>query len=496
MDRPPTSSEDPPGYGEDSPSYFNTPTEEDRFSLNLPGNGSAMRLLPQSNDAEYRPYVPSSTVRYPPQDRMPVSPKRKPVATGRHVRWQDSQARDARRRNTPLSSLLFEAQEKLDKIPPAVTGHAPPMLKARVTLKRSPNTNRVPSYRVQRPSPERYHRPTVSNIQNSRPNSSLGQTPLIPPPAAAIRHISPERTSPMRPGTPLSQTSDWTRPPPASVAYEPAELNGSPRPGSPSTKYGGSRRRPLPPAPLFAGASAPRVSLDETTIPIPESADDVFVAGNVHKQTTLDPRASLKSQESYLSDSTLTEEYEPEKEATKDHYAPAPEGRQDRRGLREAQMIKKEVRLINGELILECKIPTILHSFLPRRDEREFTHMRYTAVTCDPDDFVLKGYKLRQNIGSTLRDTELFICVTMYNESEIDFTRTMHGIMRNITHFCSRAKSRTWGKDGWQKIVVCVIADGRKKVHPRTLNALAAMGVYQEGIAKNIVNQKEVTAHV
>jgi chitin synthase len=204
----------------------------------------------------------------------------------------------------------------------------------------------------------------------------------------------------------------------------------------------------------------------------------------------------LKSHDSYLSESTFTEEYEPEKNEKVDHYGPAPEGRQDRRGLREAQMIKKEVRLINGELILECKIPTILHSFLPRRDEREFTHMRYTAVTCDPDDFVLKGYKLRQNIGSTMRETELFVCVTMYNESEIDFTRTMHGIMRNITHFCSRAKSRTWGKDGWQKIVVCIMADGRRKVHPRTLNALAAMGVYQEGIAKNIVNQKEVTAHV
>jgi chitin synthase len=213
-------------------------------------------------------------------------------------------------------------------------------------------------------------------------------------------------------------------------------------------------------------------------------------------QTTADPRASLKSHDSYLSESTFTEEYEPENNEKFEHYGAAPEGRQDRRGLREAQMIKKEVRLINGELILECKIPTILHSFLPRRDEREFTHMRYTAVTCDPDDFVLKGYKLRQNIGSTMRDTELFICVTMYNESEIDFTRTMHGIMRNIAHFCSRSKSRTWGKDGWQKIVVCIMADGRRKVHPRTLNALAAMGVYQEGIAKNIVNQKEVTAHV
>lgn len=178
------------------------------------------------------------------------------------------------------------------------------------------------------------------------------------------------------------------------------------------------------------------------------------------------------------------------------HYGPAPKGRQNRRGVRQAHMTKKEVRLINGELVLECKIPTILHSFLPRRDEREFTHMRYTAVTSDPDDFTVNGYKLRQNIGSTMRETELFICVTMYNENEIDFTRTMHGIMRNITHFCSRNKSRTWGKDGWQKIVVCIIADGRQNVHPRTLNALAAMGVYQDGIAKNVVNQKEVTAHV
>jgi chitin synthase len=216
----------------------------------------------------------------------------------------------------------------------------------------------------------------------------------------------------------------------------------------------------------------------------------------VDGDASADPRASLKSSHSYLSDSTFTDEFDPDASNKMDHYGPAPEGRQDRRGARQAQMTKKEVRLINGELILECKIPTILHSFLPRRDEREFTHMRYTAVTCDPDDFVLSGYKLRQNIGSTSRETELFICVTMYNENEIDFTRTMHGIMRNIAHFCSRTKSRTWGKDGWQKIVVCVIADGRQKVHPRTLNALAAMGVYQDGIAKNIVNQKEVTAHV
>ncbi|KAK4982657.1 Chitin synthase, class 2 [Elasticomyces elasticus] len=225
-----------------------------------------------------------------------------------------------------------------------------------------------------------------------------------------------------------------------------------------------------------------------TSIPIDGDSDDVF--GSRGDES----RPELHSLDSYTSESTLTEEFTEKEEYG--HYGPAPTGHQARRGARQAQMMKKEVKLINGELILECKIPTILYSFLPRRDDIEFTHMRYTAVTCDPDDFVSRGYKLRQNIGSTARETELFICVTMYNENEIDFTRTMHGVMRNISHFCSREKSRTWGKDGWQKIVVCIISDGRQKVHPRTLDALAAMGCYQDGIAKNLVNQREVTAHV
>ena len=193
---------------------------------------------------------------------------------------------------------------------------------------------------------------------------------------------------------------------------------------------------------------------------------------------------------------TLSDSLESPFEDKYEHYGPAPEGQQERRGVREPQMSRKEVQLINGELVLECKIPTILYSFLPRRDEVEFTHMRYTAVTCDPDDFVNRGYKLRQNIGRTLRETELFICVTMYNEDEIGFTRTMHAVMKNVSHFCSRNKSRTWGENGWQKIVVCVISDGREKINPRTLDALAAMGVYQHGIAKNFVNQKAVQAHV
>ncbi|PLB50580.1 chitin synthase B [Aspergillus steynii IBT 23096] len=347
----------------------------------------------------------------------------------------------------------------------------------------------------------------------SRPVSSMRNAPNIPPPAASmvdIPHYSSRPGSPMRPWSP-TRAADWTRPagPPSVTGshYERADINGSPRPGTPSSRYGGSPRRPLPPAPLFSKTGSVSGGQD-ASIDIGDGVDpdDVFGGGGRTVEPHHNHTASVRS---FMSESTvITDEKDAMTKVDLDdddeasemvdpnlHYGPAPE-KQSRRGVRDAQMVKKEVQLINGELILECKIPTILHSFLPRRDDREFTHMRYTAVTCDPDDFTQKGYKLRQEIGSTARETELLICVTMYNEDEICFTRTMHGIMRNISHLCSRSKSRTWGKDGWKKIVVCVIADGRKKVHPRTLNALAALGVYQEGIAKNIVNQKQVNAHM
>ncbi|RUS16057.1 chitin synthase-domain-containing protein [Endogone sp. FLAS-F59071] len=72
----------------------------------------------------------------------------------------------------------------------------------------------------------------------------------------------------------------------------------------------------------------------------------------------------------------------------------------------------------------------------------------------------------------------------------------MDGVMKNIAHLCSRNRSRTWGPEGWKKVVVCIVADGRKKCDSRVLNVLASMGVYQDGIAKNLVNGKEVTAHI
>ncbi|KAH8912759.1 glycosyltransferase family 2 protein [Coniochaeta sp. PMI_546] len=376
-----------------------------------------------------------------------------------------------------------------------------------------------PDYGHDTPSTRPSARSYQSSIHSQR--SSILDPPSMPPPESTYIPYSGSTTnvsyrpsresmSPTRPWTPSRGSSEFPRAPPSPVHYEPADINGSPRPGTPSSRYGGSPRRPLPPAPLFStGRSSTLV--DDATVSIPLDGDDDIFGAPTASSDLGDAR--LRQRESYQTSAaqsavTLNDEDDDdyyteidEKQAAAsgpkvEHYGPAPEGKQERRGVRQPLMSKKEVQLINGELVLECKIPTILYSFLPRRDEVEFTHMRYTAVTCDPDDFVDRGYKLRQNIGRTARETELFICITMYNEDEYGFTRTMHAVMKNISHFCSRNKSRTWGEMGWQKIVVCVVSDGREKIHPRTLDALAAMGVYQHGIAKNYVNNKAVTAHV
>ena len=88
------------------------------------------------------------------------------------------------------------------------------------------------------------------------------------------------------------------------------------------------------------------------------------------------------------------------------HFGPAPSGRVLRR-----HKTKRRVQLTNGNLVVDLNVPPKL--VLPRRGEPETMKTRYTAVTCDPDQFEKKGFFLRQN--ETGRRTELFIVITMYN---------------------------------------------------------------------------------
>ena len=122
--------------------------------------------------------------------------------------------------------------------------------------------------------------------------------------------------------------------------------------------------------------------------------------------------------------------------------------------------------------------------------------MRYSAATGDPNDFKQNGFTLRQMLYEPPRQTELFIVITMYNENDKMFARTMHGVMKNIAYLCEREYSEPWGKDGWKKVVVCIVSDGREKINKRARSAIEVIGAYQDGIATNVVNGKPVSAHI
>ena len=109
---------------------------------------------------------------------------------------------------------------------------------------------------------------------------------------------------------------------------------------------------------------------------------------------------------------------------------------------REKLMKRRSVRhveLQNGNLVLDVKVPS--HIVPKGMDStEEMTKMRYTAATCDPDDFMRSKYSLRPYLYG--RHTELFIVMTMYNEDEVLFCRTMNSYVTG-PHLRSRTSTDT-----------------------------------------------------
>ncbi|KAI5812360.1 chitin synthase-domain-containing protein [Pyronema omphalodes] len=165
----------------------------------------------------------------------------------------------------------------------------------------------------------------------------------------------------------------------------------------------------------------------------------------------------------------------------------------------------RKIRLQQQVLSIDYPVPSAIQNAVQAKyrqpdvegGSEEFTHMRYTAATCDPDDFTLKnGYNLRPAMYN--RHTELLIAITYYNEDKMLTSRTLHGVMQNIRDIVNLKKSEFWNKGGpaWQKIVVCLVFDGIDPCDKNTLDVLATIGVYQDGVMKKDVDGKETTAHI
>ncbi|KAJ3113391.1 Chitin synthase, class 2 [Phlyctochytrium bullatum] len=158
-----------------------------------------------------------------------------------------------------------------------------------------------------------------------------------------------------------------------------------------------------------------------------------------------------------------------------------------------ARVVQKEVELSeNGNFVIEVPVSKHLLEDVPYKQGTEFTHLRYTAATCDPNDFP-NQYTLRAKEYG--RNIKIAVVVTMYNEDDVLFGKSYTAIMKNIAYLCT-GRCAGWDKDGWKEIVVCIVSDGRAKCNPLTLNVLGVMGCYMDGLAKASVNGKAVSAHI
>ncbi|CAG8617882.1 40079_t:CDS:2, partial [Gigaspora margarita] len=154
---------------------------------------------------------------------------------------------------------------------------------------------------------------------------------------------------------------------------------------------------------------------------------------------------------------------------------------------------RSRVPLKDGNLVLNSPVPDgVLKDAKITGDE--FEQIRYTAITCDPDNFKNEKYLIRQYIDK--RETEILIVITLYNEDVHLFIKTMSSVIKNVSYLCSKERSSIWESDGWKKVVVLIMSDGRNKINDEILKVLGVMGIYQGGIIQTHVRKKPAIAHL
>lgn len=158
----------------------------------------------------------------------------------------------------------------------------------------------------------------------------------------------------------------------------------------------------------------------------------------------------------------------------------------------------KKVKLVHGNYVIDAPVPkALLDTFGKKINDggQEMAFLRYSAVTCGPSNFIKYKYNLRQALYAPPRETEILVCITMYNEDEILLGKTLLGVFENIKNLTNRADP-VWGEESWKKIVICIINDGRMELNKRTEILLSSLGLFQEGYAKSKINNKSVKAHL
>jgi hypothetical protein len=116
------------------------------------------------------------------------------------------------------------------------------------------------------------------------------------------------------------------------------------------------------------------------------------------------------------------------------------------------QLVQQEVPLTEeGNIIVDVPLSSQVLKYAKYTQESEFTHLRYTPLTCSPNDFNEK-YTLK--IKENKRDIKIAIVCTMYNEDEQLFSKSLQAVFENIKAFCDYYRDPEW----WRHVAVVIVS--------------------------------------
>ena len=161
----------------------------------------------------------------------------------------------------------------------------------------------------------------------------------------------------------------------------------------------------------------------------------------------------------------------------------------------------KPVKLFRGNLILDCPVPErilnkVKHAAPPERDE--FTHARYSALTCRPSEFSDSNFVLRPSLFAKPRSTKLLISISISETDLISpakhaaFARTLRSTMQSADN--EKWRNHPSGEDVWKNIIICIITDGT--VETSSLSLLEEMGLFWNDSKQSSLHGKDMQAHL
>lgn len=158
--------------------------------------------------------------------------------------------------------------------------------------------------------------------------------------------------------------------------------------------------------------------------------------------------------------------------------------------------------LFRGHLILDIPIPEAALSKIPHGMRDEFTHARYTAVTCDPQFMKGEGYSLRASLFAKPRTTDILISI-FYEGTGASLFDVLSGVWDAVDGLYKELDgSRTVDEARWKRVILHIhFSRTPMGLTERLLDEISARPLDQtEGRSKftekSLVNGESVLWHM